>query len=159
MTTLTTKVKRGKKTKINAARPEVILVIRKGLIELGGDAWFDCRDLARKVAEKGGEKDLAYEVGTLTPDLVKLGLIEYQWVWDRGRRIHYRSVATEPLLREVFDQPQPEADDEKPKKKKKKKKKLVCCDAQDLVRLKSGRKKCRNCGKKFGKKKKKKVEP
>lgn len=156
MTTSTTEMK--KKTKISSAKPEVIEVIKKGLLSLGDIDWFDCRDLARKIAERGGNKDLAYHVSELISDLVKLNLIEHQWVWDRGRRIHYRSVATQKRLIDAFSlnpEPKEDAPDRPKKKKKKKKKKLVCCDAQDLVILKSGRKKCRNCGKKFGKKKKK----
>jgi hypothetical protein len=150
-----------KKAKISSAKPEVIEVIKKGLLGLGSVDWLDCRDLARKVAEKGGNKELAYHVSELISDLVRLNLIEYQWVWDRGRRINYRSIATQKRLTEAFS-PKPKPKEyvpDSPKKKKKKKKKLVCCDAQDLVILKSGRKKCRSCGKKFGKKKKKKEDP
>lgn len=146
--------------KIRSASPALIVAVQKGLSKLGPYDWFDCRDFAKKVAEKGGEKDLSYEISCYMSDLVNLNLVEYKWVWERGRRIHYRSVATPDLIDKAFSGKEEEVADAPPPKpkKKKKKKKRICCDAQELVKLKSGRLKCRNCGKKFGKKKKKEDE-
>lgn len=157
-----TMVTRGM-TKIDMASPEVIEVTRRGLSAINGSSWLDCRGFAKSIAERGGNKDLSYEVSVLIPDLARLGLIEYQWIWDRGRRIHYRSTSTESKFSAAISGGTADLEGQDiasacdaPPVKEKKKKRPVCCEAQDLFKMKSGRKKCRNCGKKFGKKKKNK---
>lgn len=149
-----TTTKTTRMVKIRHADPDLINTVRQGLSKLGPYDWYDCRDFARRVADKGGGKDFSYEIGCHISDLVNLGLVEYKWVWERGRRIHYRSIATQDLLDKAFSSEAKADLAPPPPEKKKKKKAKICCDAQELVKLKSGRKKCRNCGKKFGKKKK-----
>jgi hypothetical protein len=144
-------------SKIQLASQRLLEVTRKGLSEINGNDWLDCSGISKSIADKGGDRGMYYDVMTLIPDLARMGLVEYQWVWDRGRRMHYRSISTDRKFSDALNPKEKECRegivDQNTKKKKKKKKKIKCCASPNIARLKSGRKKCKSCGKKFGKKK------